>query len=53
MGERPANQTEKILKDDDFIVSKPDLRGRITYGNRTFAAYAGLGEPQYLGNRTT
>ena len=49
MGERPANQTEKILKDGDFIVSKTDLRGRITYGNRTFAAYAGLSESQYLG----
>lgn len=49
MGERPANQTERILKDDDFIVSKTDLRGRITYGNRTFAAYARLTESQYLG----
>lgn len=49
MGERQANPTEKILKDDDFIVSKTDPAGRITYGNRTFAAYAGLSEAQYLG----
>lgn len=50
MGERQkVNLTERILKDDDFIVSKTDLRGRITYGNRTFAAYAGLTESEYLG----
>ena len=49
MDQHQANQTEKILKDDDFIVSKTDLRGRITYGNRTFSAYAGLAESEYLG----
>lgn len=49
MGAQLANPIEKILRDDDFIVSKTDLRGRITYGNRTFSAYAGLTEAQYLG----
>ncbi len=49
MGRLQANLSEKILQDDDFIVSKTDLRGRITYGNRTFAAYAGLSEQDYLG----
>ena len=40
---------ERVMRDDDFIVSKTDLRGRITYGNRTFSVYAGLTESQYIG----
>jgi PAS domain S-box-containing protein len=49
MGQRQATAIERPLRDDDFIVSKTDLKGRITYGNRTFAAYAGFSESQYLG----
>ncbi|MEY2783048.1 MAG: hypothetical protein RLZZ134_1107 [Pseudomonadota bacterium] len=40
---------ERVLKDEDFIVSKTDLKGRITYGNRAFADYAGYTEAEFLG----
>lgn len=42
---------EHLLKDGDFIVSKTDLQGRITYGNRTFAEYAGYAERDFLGKQ--
>ena len=32
---------EKVLRDDELIVSKTDLKGRITYANRTFFKFAG------------
>ncbi len=37
---------EKVIRENDFIVSKTDLKGRITYGNRIFVEYSGyeLGE---------
>lgn len=40
---------EKPLKPGDLIVSKTDLKGRITYGNRAFADYAGYAEPEFIG----
>lgn len=40
---------ERVLEDNDFIVSKTDLKGRITYGNRIFAEYAGYTEKEFLG----
>ena len=40
---------ERVLKNEDFIVSKTDLKGRITYGNRAFADYAGYSEAEFLG----
>jgi PAS domain S-box-containing protein len=40
---------ERVLKEQDFIVSKTDLKGRITYGNRAFADYAGYTEAEFLG----
>ena len=49
MVQRQPTQVEKPLRDDDFIVSKTDLKGRITYGNQTFALYAGLTEAEFLG----
>jgi PAS domain S-box-containing protein len=42
-------QTEKPLSDDAFIVSKTDLKGRITYGNRTFQEFTGYDEKELLG----
>lgn len=40
---------EKHLHDDDFIVSKTDLKGRITYGNEKFIEMSGYSEDELLG----
>lgn len=42
-------QHEKVLGDDDFIVSKTDPKGVITYGNRIFIAMSGYSEEELLG----
>ncbi len=42
-------QVERILADDAFIISKTDIKGKITYGNRTFNDYSGFSEKEYLG----
>ena len=39
----------KEMKDDDFIVSKTDLKGRITYTNKIFMDMAEYTEEQLLG----
>ena len=50
MSTRPQpTQHEKVLKDDDFIVSKTDLKGIITYGNRIFIQMSGYSEAELLG----
>ena len=40
---------EKVMREDDFIVSKTDLKGRITYGNRIFIEFSGYTEKELLG----
>lgn len=40
---------EKTFDPDEIIVSKTDLTGKITYGNRTFYRMAGLTEKKCLG----
>lgn len=40
---------EKVMREDDFIVSKTDLKGRITYGNRIFIEFSGYREEELLG----
>ena len=40
---------EKVMREHDFIVSKTDLKGRITYGNRIFIEYSGFSEQELLG----
>lgn len=40
---------EKVMREDDFIVSKTDLTGRITYGNRVFVEFSGYSEAELLG----
>lgn len=40
---------ERILGDDELIVSKTDLKGILTYGNRNFIAYSGYEERELLG----
>lgn len=42
-------QNEKKLADEDFIVSKTDVSGRITYANRIFMEIAGYPESELLG----
>jgi PAS domain S-box-containing protein len=40
---------ERHFNADEIIVSKTDLSGKITYGNRTFYRIAGLSEKECLG----
>lgn len=40
---------EKVMREEDFIVSKTDLKGRITYGNRIFIEFSGYSEEELLG----
>jgi len=42
-------RNERVLKDEDFIVSKTDLKGLISYGNRTFIDISGYEESELLG----
>lgn len=39
---------EKTFSEDEIIVSKTDLTGKITYGNRTFYRMAGFDEKECL-----
>jgi PAS domain S-box-containing protein len=39
---------ERLMREDDFIVSKTDLKGRITYGNRIFVEFSGYSEAELL-----
>lgn len=41
-------QQEIILSDDDIIVSKTDLTGRITYANRAFMRIANFSERELM-----
>ncbi|MDK9713988.1 PAS domain-containing protein [Sulfuritalea hydrogenivorans] len=40
---------EKLMREEDFIVSKTDLKGRITYGNRIFVEFSGYTAAELLG----
>ena len=51
MSLRPQpTQKEKVLGEEDFIVSKTDLKGVITYGNRIFIQMSGYSEEELLGS---
>ncbi len=43
------NQVERIMADHEVIISKTDIKGKITYGNRTFRDYSGFTEQDFLG----
>ena len=48
--QRPSpTQNQKTLKEDDFIVSKTDVRGKIIYGNKIFIDISGYSENELLG----
>ena len=40
---------ERVLNEEDFIVSKTDVKGRITYVNKIFMDLAEYGEDELLG----
>jgi PAS domain S-box-containing protein len=42
---------ERIMREDDFIVSTTDKKGRITYGNRIFIEFSGYTESELLGSQ--
>jgi PAS domain S-box-containing protein len=44
-------QRERLLREDDFIVSKTDTKGIITYCNRIFIEYSGYTEEELLGTQ--
>ncbi len=46
----PTNQ-ERVMLADEIIVSKTDVKGRITYGNSTFLKYAGFSERDLIGTQ--
>lgn len=39
---------EKLMREDDFIVSKTDIKGRLTYCNRIFIEFSGYSEQELL-----
>ncbi|MBL8491222.1 MAG: PAS domain-containing protein, partial [Rhodocyclaceae bacterium] len=45
----PVTQNEVVLRDDTLIVSKTDLKGRITYVNRDFLEISGFTEKELIG----
>lgn len=40
---------ELVMREDDFIISKTDLKGRITYGNRVFIEFSGYTGAELIG----
>ena len=45
----PVTEVERHFNEGDSIVSKTDLKGRITYINRTFVDVSGFSEDELLG----
>jgi methyl-accepting chemotaxis protein len=45
----PVTQNEIVLRDDQMIVSKTDLKGQITYINRDFLDISGFTETELMG----
>jgi PAS domain S-box-containing protein len=42
---------ERMMREDDFIVSMTDTKGHITYGNRIFIEFSGYSEQELLGTQ--
>lgn len=45
----PITKTERFLKDGEYIVSKTNLKGQITYVNRPFLEISGFSEEEIIG----
>jgi PAS domain S-box-containing protein len=45
------NSTEIVMRDDDFIVSKTDTVGKLTYCNPIFMEFSGFSETELLGQQ--
>ena len=48
LAKKICNTNEVFLGEDELIISKTDLKGRITYANRTFIRVAGFDEEELL-----
>ena len=46
---RAPSGVERFFREDEVIVSKTDLKGRLTYVNRVFINISGYQEPELLG----
>lgn len=46
----PTSQ-ERLMREDDFIVSKTDTKGIITYGNPIFIEFSGYTEEELIGSQ--
>ena len=44
-------QTERMMREGDFIVSKTDTKGIITYGNPIFIEFSGYAEAELIGSQ--
>ena len=42
---------ERVMRDGDFIVSKTDLKGHVTYANKIFKEFSGFSEEEFLGKQ--
>lgn len=47
--DRPLTGVERFFKEEEVIVSKTDLKGRITYTNRVFINLSGYSEAELIG----
>ncbi|CQR41652.1 hypothetical protein THICB3110221 [Thiomonas sp. CB3] len=47
---QPVTQTERLFGKNEYIVSKTDLKGRLTYVNRPFLEISGFSEDELLGS---
>ena len=47
---QPVTQNERHLRENEYIVSKTDLKGRIAYVNRPFLEISGFSEEELLGS---
>ncbi|MDZ7584427.1 MAG: PAS domain S-box protein, partial [Thiobacillus sp.] len=45
----PVTNVEYVLKDIETVVSKTDLRGKITYANQDFVNISGFSEDELIG----
>ncbi|HID36357.1 MAG TPA: PAS domain-containing protein [Ghiorsea sp.] len=46
---QPVNNIEHRMKPDDILVSKTDLKGKLTYANEAFCKISGMTEEELIG----